>query len=120
VPLIIDGRPLLRDGAVVVGGSIVTPEYFGLLGMTLVRGRLFTDADDERSPGVAIVNEAMARIYWPGADPLGQRIKTSRRATSWTTVVGIVADARTETIDGVPEPHVFADLYQVGDKHLAF
>jgi putative ABC transport system permease protein len=101
-----------------VDESIVTPEYFHLMGMTLRRGRLFNNSDNEDAPSVAVINESLARTYWPSEDPLGKRLKLSSAASSWTTVVGIIADARTESLDArVPE--IYSDLYQRGAKHLA-
>jgi putative ABC transport system permease protein len=102
-----------------VNGSVVVPEYFHLLGIPLLRGRLLTDADNEQSPLVAVINETMARTYWPNEDPLGKRLKLSPRAPSWTTVVGVVADARTETLESAEVPAVYASLYQRSAKHLA-
>src|SRR6202000_2697996 len=58
-----------------VQGSSVTPEYFHLLGIPLLRGRLFTEWDIESAPRVALVNEAFARTWWPDQDPLGKRIQ---------------------------------------------
>jgi putative ABC transport system permease protein len=102
-----------------VESSIVTPGYFRLMGMTLVRGRLFTEFDDEGAAGVAVVNDAMAQAYWPNEDPVGKHLKLSRREASWTTVVGVLADVRTESLDAARAPHVYTDLYQAGAKHLA-
>jgi hypothetical protein len=57
----------------------VTPEYFHLLGIPLLRGRLFTEFDIENAPRVALVNEAFARTWWPDQDPLGKRMKLGPR-----------------------------------------
>ena len=119
-PVVVEGRVTDPMHAPRVHGSAVTPEYFGLLRMTLLRGRLFTDFDDERSPSVAIVNDAMARMFWPGANPIGQHVKLSRSATSsWTTIVGVVADARTESLKDADVPEIYASAYQRTEKHLA-
>jgi putative ABC transport system permease protein len=118
-PLILEGREARDTEVPRVDGSIVTPEYFHLMGMTLLRGRLFGDLDRESAPSVAVINAAMARTYWPGGEPLGKRIKLSRRATEWTTIVGVVADARNETLEDAGVPEVYADVYQKGVKHLA-
>jgi len=114
-----DGRPLDGQVPTVVTGSQVTPAYFHLLGLTLLRGRLFSDFDTDESPQVAVINQAMARAYWPGQDALGKRLKLSRRDTAWTTVVGIIADARTESLASPAIPLVYASLYQRQGKHLA-
>jgi predicted permease len=119
VPLLIEGRGTDAAQAPLVEGPVVTPEYFHLLGRTLLRGRLLTNFDNEAAPGVAVINDAMARTFWPGTDPLGQHVKLSRSATSWTTVVGIVADARTESLKDASVPEIYASAYQKPAKHLA-
>jgi predicted permease len=102
-----------------VDSSIVTPEYFHLMGMNLLRGRLFNDSENERTAQVAVINEAMAHTYWPNEDPLGKHLKLSRRESSWTTVVGIVADARAESLENARIPEIYSSLYQEGARHLA-
>ncbi len=119
VPLLIAGRATAAAQAPLVDGAVVTPEYAHLLGLTLLRGRWFTDFDDEAAPGVAVINEAMARTFWPGEDPLGKQVRLSRAATSWTTIVGVVADARTESLKDARVPLIYASAYQKTAKHLA-
>jgi predicted permease len=87
--------------------------------MSLLRGRSFTDFDDDKAPTVAVVNDAMARAYWPGADPIGKRMKLNRSSDSWTTVVGVLADARSESLAEPRVPQLFVSLYQRPEKHLA-
>lgn len=120
MPLLVEGRGADAAQAPVVDGSVVTPGYFELLGMTTIRGRLFTEFDSETTPAVAVINEAMARTFWPAGDPIGTRVKLSRSETTpWTTIVGIVADARTETLADAPAPQIYASAYQKVAKHLA-
>ena len=102
-----------------VAGSAVSADYFDLLGMKLVRGRLLNDFDTAETPSVAVIDQAMARTYWPTENPIGKRLKLSPRATSWTTIVGIVGDARTESLASAVVPHIYASLYQKQGKHLA-
>jgi predicted permease len=102
-----------------VQGSSVTPEYFHLLGIPLRRGRLFTEFDIETAPRVAVVNEAFARTWWPGEDALGKRIKLGPAPTSWTTVVGVVTDARTEALEAANFPQIYLSSWQSADKELA-
>jgi putative ABC transport system permease protein len=107
------------DQPVFITGSEVTPEYFHLLGMTLRAGRFFDAFDAEKRPAVAVVNETMARTYWPNENPIGKRMRLSRRSPDWTTVVGVVADARTESLASASVPQVYLSLYQRQGKHLA-
>lgn len=108
-----------NDQPGVVERSSVTPEYFHVLGIPLLRGRLFNDLDNDKAPQVAVVNEAFARAYWPNENPLGKRFKRNRAESPWITVVGVIANARTQSLaqDGVPQ--IYLDLYQTGGKRLA-
>jgi predicted permease len=119
--------PLIREGQDVQSGqpplidtSIVSPEYFQLLGMTLLRGRLFVDQDLENTPSIAVINQAAARTYWPNQDPVGKRVRVGADKPDWTTIVGVMADARTESLADAAIPQVYLDIYQRYAKDLAF
>jgi predicted permease len=115
----LEGRDIQTDHPPVVERSRVTPDYFHLLGLPLLRGRLFNEFDNENAPPVAVINQAMTRTYWPNENPLGKRFKSARTGSAWITVVGIVADARTESLADADVPHIYLDLYQTGAKRLA-
>jgi putative ABC transport system permease protein len=117
--VLFEARPTQGNQPTYVTGSEVTPEYFRVLGMTLLRGRLFDEFDTDKSPFVAVINETAAQTYWPNENPLGKRLKLSPRAPFWTTVVGVVADARTESLASPSVPQIYASLYQRQEKHLA-
>ena len=74
--------------------QVVSPGALEALGERLVRGRLIAEADGAAAPPVALINETMARTYWPGQDPIGGRIRQGGPTRAWITVVGIVADVR--------------------------
>ena len=88
----------------------VTPDFFRVLGVPLLRGRYFTERDTDNSPRVAIINDTTARTYWPHDDPLGKRFKFGGPDSDgpWLTVVGVVGDTRRAGID---QP-VFTESYQ--------
>jgi len=111
--LVLEGREIQSKQPPLVETSSVTPDYFHLLGVTLQRGRLFGEMDNETAPAVAVINEAFARTYWPSGDPLGERLKLSPADSSWTTVVGVIADARTESLVESSVPQIYTSLYQV-------
>jgi predicted permease len=114
----LDGRDMPSDPPGVAERSCVTPAYFHLLRIPLLRGRLFNEFDDQ-GPQVAVINEAFAKTYWPNQDPLGQRFKRTRSGSPSITVVGIIANARTESLADAGLPKIYLDLYQTGGKRLA-
>ena len=127
-------REVTREGietkdnqAPLIHSPIVSPEYFHLLGMPLERGRLFNDRDLESTPQVAVINQAAARMYWPGEDPLGKRVRLhldsrellNSAKPAWTTIVGVIADARTESLADAAIPQIYRSVYQHPAKSLA-
>ncbi len=119
-PLIREGQADQSSQSPLIDTSIVSPEYFHLLGMTLLRGRLFVDQDLEDTPSIAVINQAAALTYWPDQDPVGKRIRLKAAKPDWTTIVGVIADARTESLADATIPQVYLDIYQRPAKDLAF
>ncbi len=132
LPLIREGIETMDNQAPVIDSPIVSPEYFHLLGMPLERGRLFSDHDLEDTPQVAVINEAAARMYWPGKDgtgedPLGKRVRlhldtrglVSTAKPAWATIIGVIADARTESLAEAAIPMIYRSVYQRTSKDLA-
>jgi predicted permease len=118
-PLILEGRDIRSKDPPMVEQSNVSPDYFHLLEIPLVRGRLFTEMDDEKAPQVAVINEALARAYWPNEDPVGKRIKVNPAKPAWITVAGVIADARTESLAKESVPQMYLNDYQTTPKELA-
>jgi predicted permease len=125
--------PLVREGvetedsqAPEIESPIVSPEYFHLLGIPLLRGRVFSDEDLDASPRVAVINQAAARAYWPNQDAVGKRVRlrlSNREPESgaeppWTTVVGVITDARTESLADASIPLIYRSVYQHPAKDL--
>jgi putative ABC transport system permease protein len=127
LPLIREGIETMDNQAPVIDSPIVSPEYFHLLGMPLLRGRVFNDRDLESTPQVAVINQAAARTYWPNQDPVGKRVRlhldtrglVSSAPPAWTTVVGVIADARTESLADAAIPQIYRSAYQRPAKDLA-
>jgi predicted permease len=115
---VLEGHDICSDQPAVVERSSVSPKYFHLLGIPLLRGRLFNELDTDNTAQVAVINEAFARLYWPGQDSLGQRFKSTRAESPWITVVGIIPNARTESLAQASVPQVYLDVYQTGAKRL--
>jgi predicted permease len=127
LPLIREGIETMDNQAPVIDSPVVSPEYFHLLGMPLLHGRIFNDQDIETTPQVAIINEAAARTYWPNQDPIGKRVRLHLDARellnsskpAWTIIVGVIADARTESLADAAIPQIYRSLYQHPAKSLA-
>jgi len=102
----IEGRPPLRaDELQRTLINFCTPEYFHLVEMPLIRGRLFDRHDGPDSPPTIVIDQSMARRYFPNEDPIGKRMKLT--APGWQTIVGIVADVRQTSIIDEPDPQVY-------------
>ncbi|MGD0306413.1 MAG: ABC transporter permease [Candidatus Acidiferrales bacterium] len=102
----------------------VTPDYIRTLGIVLERGRTFTDADNETSPEVAMVNEKLARQYWPNEDPVGKRFlwgrfnPASKAPPKWITVVGVVGDTKMYGLANPARFEVYAPLQQAAENQM--
>jgi MacB-like periplasmic core domain len=93
-------------------------EYFQAMGAALLGGRYFTSQDGPQFPLVAIIDESMARRYWPGQDPIGKRFKGQDprgHNDDWITVVGVVRDMRRSGREKNAVPHVFEPWGQAID-----
>ena len=89
----------------------ITPGYFPTLRIPLLRGRTFTDADDEKAPPVAMINQAMASQLWPGQDALGQQFRTSEKGP-WIRVVGIAGNVNYVFIADHDRPFFYRPMAQ--------
>jgi len=109
--VLVDGRePSPDEPKVVVDSNIITAGYFRLLKIPLVRGREFTSQDQEGTPPVAIINEAMANRFWPGQDPTMKRLRLPKLfgPSPFMQVVGVVKDTQRRGEPHIPEiyrPH---------------
>jgi predicted permease len=94
--------------------ALVTPGYFRALGVPVRRGRDFTEQDRADQPRVIIVNETMARLRWPGVDPVGRRIAWGdpTRGAPWWTVVGVVGDVKEAGLDVPTPPTMYIPYWQ--------
>jgi len=86
--------------------DLIAGPYFETAGIQLKKGRVFSEQDGRHSLPVAIINETMARTYWPNTDPIGKRFRFSS-STPWLTVVGETGDMRRQGIDGQVAPQAF-------------
>jgi len=105
--------PAPRGTEPLVGVYWASTRYFDTLGITLVRGRLFTDHDRMAQPRVVVINEAAARVLWKNEDPIGRRISVGQGGFhEGAEVVGIVRDVRYDSVEAEPIPDVYIPILQ--------
>src|SRR4051812_26666149 len=105
----IEHRDAQTNSASAAAFALISSEdYFKTVGQPLLRGRFFTTGDPGEAPAVVIINQSLASRYWPGQDPIGQRI-TFDNGQNWATIVGIVANAR-QQIDSEPQDEIHFPL----------
>lgn len=94
--------------------EIVSPGYFETLGVALKAGRIFTEQDHSTAPPVVVINETLARVGWPGQDPLGRRIRGggANSRAPWLTVVGIVRDLHRADLRREVRPELYLSMMQ--------
>jgi putative ABC transport system permease protein len=124
LPFVIEGRPL-TNGPFHGGGGFtpISATYFSAFKIPIVRGRAFTDRDTGGAPNVAIVNQAMAKQFWPNGDPLADRITIAKGlpelADPTRQIVGVVGDVRAFGLGQDPPPTVYIPWAQLPDTHNA-
>ena len=121
LPFTIEGRPL-TDGPYHGGASYrtISPHYFDVFHIPILRGRAFNDRDNEASTPVLLINEGMAKQYWKDADPVGQRITIGKNVGPEFNepprqIVGVVGDVRDNGLNSNPEPIMYIPVSQVPD-----
>jgi predicted permease len=112
VTIQLEGRPPDEaNSASQIDPRAVSPAYFRALDIPLLRGRMFTDGDDDKAPRVAIVNDAAARGCWGAEDPIGKRFSFDNGST-WITVVGVVGNVKQYGLDKEPAQEIYGPIAQ--------
>lgn len=109
-----EGQSVARDEPEkLIGSNTVTPGFFDALRLRVVAGRAFSEQDVETSPAVVIVNETLARQFWPGEDPIGKRMTIPRLTdTKPWEVVGVARDSKYIAVFEGPTPHLYFPFAQ--------
>jgi putative ABC transport system permease protein len=121
LPLIIAGRPLNGTSHGDTNWAPVSPGFFATMKIPLLRGRFFTDRDDAGSARVALINHALAQKFWPGGDPLSERLIAGRDLGPQyedlpRQIVGVVGDIHDEGLDGTPKPAMYIPAAQINER----
>jgi putative ABC transport system permease protein len=129
IPLNLDGQSLMafeieggehpETKGVYASLASATPSYFRSMGIPLRAGRLFTDRDDAAAPGALLINDVMARRFWPGASPLGQRLRMQLPGDKpFYEIVGVVGSTRHSSLAAAPEPEIYVPFAQVPNSGM--
>src|SRR5258708_2080271 len=105
----IDGYAPAKDEDMRLNYETVGPQYFQTMRIPFVHGRDFDERDQEGARGVVIINETMARRYWPGGDALGRRLKLTK---DWLEIIGIAKDVKYRSLREAPQPFLYLPLLQ--------
>ena len=112
----IEGQPPAEPGPGQIGPgadySVACPNYFRAMGIPILKGREFTHQDTLSSPGVIVINETMARKFWPKEDPVGRAIRLGGPSGPRLVVVGVVGDVHHLGLDAAVHPHFFRPYTQ--------
>jgi len=114
-PVTIEGRAAPPDGQMAFAAAhIIGPDYFRTIGTQLVRGRDFTAQDTAKAPAVTIINETLARRFWPNEDPLGKRLRVGRAEFNPPPreIIGIVKDTVIRSLGEEPAAVTYRPLAQ--------
>jgi predicted permease len=118
--LAIEDRPVESSQDLRAERIRISPDYFKVLQATLLRGRSFTEGDEDGKQPVAIIDESTARKYWPTRDPLGRRVRFGKDPSKpWMTVVGIIKDIKNDGLDIDGVPHIYVSVYQDPSKQVS-
>ena len=101
---------------------MATPGYFSAMGIPLLEGRFFTEADRSGAPWALIINQAMAQKYWPGEDVVGKRISFGRNQghdLEWMTIVGVVGDVKDQPNSAAAEPAFWWSEYEAAESDMS-
>jgi putative ABC transport system permease protein len=122
IPFTIEGRPLPKPGEEPEADDrIITPHYFQTMGVRLIQGREFTDQDRKGAPQVAIINETLARRFWPNENPVGKRLNLSDSTRgTWWEIVGVVGDVKAFGMDRETHADIYRPYPQIPFPIMAF
>jgi putative ABC transport system permease protein len=99
---------------------IVSSGYFAAAGIKLRDGRTFESSDDERAPLVVVINDTMARRYWPGQSPLGRRVRFNNEQEPWREVIGVIEDVKHWGLDAEVNPELYMPHDQQPSATLSY
>jgi putative ABC transport system permease protein len=126
----IEGSPTATGVGARGGDILVSSDYFRMLSIPVLKGRVFTDRDTDAAPPVVVISQALARRYFPDSDPIGRRISLSERGVLsccavpgpvegvWREIVGVVGDIRQGNLDEEPAATLYRPFTQIVEHDM--
>ena len=112
-----EARPAAHPEELIANNRVVSEDYFRILGIALREGRTFSSHDGADAPLVAVINESMARRFWPGESPVGKRFQFISKP--WVQIIGVAGDVHQTALDVNPEPEIYRPFTQDSQIWLA-
>ncbi|MGA9772667.1 MAG: ABC transporter permease [Blastocatellia bacterium] len=119
-PITIEGYvPKTASELIISNERFISPDYLRVMGIPLIKGRYFDERDIKGAPEVVIINEELARRFWPDQDPLGKRVQRGGKGP-WRTVIGVVRDEKEFSLENEPPITLFHSIEQfnIGSRYL--
>jgi putative ABC transport system permease protein len=120
--LTVEGRPVLSVGqAPMINHAVVTPNYFRTMGIPLLEGRDFSETDHARAMRVTVVDERLAKQYWPGESAVGKRIRFGPPESNepWHSIIGVVGSVRHQRLDRDTRQTIYIPVQQLPIRGMA-
>ncbi|HYL34275.1 MAG TPA: ABC transporter permease [Bryobacteraceae bacterium] len=116
----IQGQPVRNTDQPRAKFRAASAGYFTALRIPLLEGRLFDSSDGQHTPKVVIINQAAARRFWPGENPLGKRILSGLDDSEWSMIIGVVGDVKHAGLDADAEPETYYHYLQIPPHWMNF
>jgi putative ABC transport system permease protein len=117
IGVVVEGYTPPADTNLLMDYNVVSPDYFQVMGLSLMRGRDFSVRDTKDAPGVVIVNERMAARFWPGQDPVGKRLSIAGKKGAYLEVIGVAKDAKYYDLQEKTLPYMYLPYKQNYESH---
>jgi len=118
--IFVQGRTYAPDQRDSINRLVVSPNFFEVMGIPLIRGRGFTDRDTENAPKVVVINETAVRKYFPNENPIGRRFGYSVETSGQTEIVGVLRDAKYNSVRDSAPPTMYVPYLQATASNPAF
>ena len=119
--IFVQGRPVTGPNGLPMWVLVVSPEFFDTMGIPLVRGRGFDERDvAPKAPPVTVINEAAARKYFPGEDPIGRRFGTAPEQTGFYEIVGVIRDTKYSSVRDEAPPTTYNPFARESQRAATF